>query len=46
MPPWMPRWDHDCELCGVTERLMRNIFVHGTAELSEVNQIRISRLLS
>ena len=33
------------ELCGVTERLMRNIFVHGTADLSEVNQIRISRVL-
>lgn len=34
-----------CDLAGVSERLMRNIFVHRTADLGEVNQIRISKVL-
>jgi hypothetical protein len=34
-----------CELCGFSEQSLRNIFVKGTADLSEVFQIRVSRVL-
>ena len=34
-----------CELCGLTVPTLKNIFVHGTSDLGEVYQIRISKVL-